>query len=636
MAQMALSLTTLSIKPGESDTLTVSVGNNGILTDQFRLSIDGLQQEWYNLAPDEITLYPGESGKISIMLHPPADAKSGTYPFSVTVRGSIDATSTYTINASLTIPAPIQIPTAAPVVVPPPAAPPPASMQVFPIVRPDHAPAQQPNPHAFTILPPPPKPAEYTPSAQEESPPPTGRVTPVVMPVVNVPPASNEQSTPPLPENVGQATAEILSVPPVIPQVPLEQPEPQPLPSVDPPQHQAPPAKMQASVQPNSVTLQLGQAAEVTVSVTNEGEVVDTYLLSLEGLEPSWYTLPSTGSNLFSGQVGTLPIQLHLPPAQIRSGDYPCSIIVQSSANRAVRRTLPFILTVAPVAGFEMEIAPQRVRTKKIARFDLEITNQGNTDINIHLEATDSEEAGIYRFAAQDVIVPAFGGRTVAMAAAIKPEARPQPGTTMTYNFTVTGTLPNPVTPLEKTAQGEIVYTQTIVRIPWGWLKLLVVVLVLLGIMVSARDWRPALLGYVLLQSPLPGAGANYKPCETLFLSEDDINRQVDAIIPIVWPTIRLSPVPADVHDSTAIAGVAMHNSINANQEHGYLAWDGQHLSYTPLERQGIFYLPMPPEDTVKGWDIRMNRDLNYVGCRLTQVQLDPAERRLVFISQKR
>jgi hypothetical protein len=393
---------------------------------------------------------------------------------------------------------------------------------------------------------------------------------------------------------------------------------------------------LQADVQPNSLTLQAGQTAEVTVNVKNEGEIVDTYLLSLQGLDPSWYTLPNTGLNLFSGQTGSLTLQLHLPLAQIHSGDYPCSIVVQSSANQAVSRTLPFRLTVAPSVDFQLELAPERARTRKIARFDLEITNQGNADINVHLDATDSEEAGIYRFAAPDVIVPAFGKRVVAMAAAIKPEARPQPGTTMTYNFTVTGTTPNQVTPLEKMTQGEIVYTQTVVHIPWGWIKLLVIVLVLLGIMASARDWRPALLGYVLLQSPLPGGGANYRPCETLLLREDDINRQVDAIIPIVWPTVRLSPVPAGVQDSTAITGVAMYNSINADQEHGYLAWDGQHMSYTPLQRQGVVYLPLPPEDIVKGWDIRMNRDLNYVGCRLTQVQYNPNDHQLEFTSQKR
>ena len=78
--------------PGGSRRILLTVTNSSEIVDQYKLSLSGLDEDWYTLVPPSVSLFPGASGRVELTLSPPVGraGRAGNYPFSVQATSSSD------------------------------------------------------------------------------------------------------------------------------------------------------------------------------------------------------------------------------------------------------------------------------------------------------------------------------------------------------------------------------------------------------------------------------------------------------------------------------------------------------------------------------------------------------------------
>ena len=147
-------------------------------------------------------------------------------------------------------------------------------------------------------------------------------------------------------------------------------------------------------------------------TVRNQGLIVDTFDLRVDGLPESWWTIsPATvflnpwgSSGDYEQQV---QVRLHpprTPEAQAR--DWPLTVVARSRSHHADVATAPATLTVQPFQSTVMRVGPERRRGRRHASFDVAVANHGNSPMEIVIRAKDSEDRCPVTVASQRATVP--------------------------------------------------------------------------------------------------------------------------------------------------------------------------------------------------------------------------------------
>lgn len=89
---LTLEPTRLRAEPGGQAQLTLTVRNPGHLVESFRLDVVGLSEQWWQVHPPELPVYPGKEESAVLLLSPPAGAEApdGALPFGVRAVSSLD------------------------------------------------------------------------------------------------------------------------------------------------------------------------------------------------------------------------------------------------------------------------------------------------------------------------------------------------------------------------------------------------------------------------------------------------------------------------------------------------------------------------------------------------------------------
>jgi len=74
------------LAPGGRGVITVSVRNASSIVDRYRIAVDGVPDEWYNLDKRLIALFPGAEERVTLTLHPPSGSATAAGDYAVTVR----------------------------------------------------------------------------------------------------------------------------------------------------------------------------------------------------------------------------------------------------------------------------------------------------------------------------------------------------------------------------------------------------------------------------------------------------------------------------------------------------------------------------------------------------------------------
>jgi hypothetical protein len=103
---VSLSPTMLILKPNmEQVELTLDVRNAGDVVDQYRVEIDGIDESWYRITVPKVSLFPGDSAQIPILINAPPGAKltAGQYTFEVRVISQDSPTTIVSANGVILV-----------------------------------------------------------------------------------------------------------------------------------------------------------------------------------------------------------------------------------------------------------------------------------------------------------------------------------------------------------------------------------------------------------------------------------------------------------------------------------------------------------------------------------------------------
>lgn len=171
---------------------------------------------------------------------------------------------------------------------------------------------------------------------------------------------------------------------------------------------------------PNHFELAPGDRTVVNVQMLNQGQTVEHFALSLQGLPTAWFTAPAAPLQLLPGHDGHLSVTLHPPRgAATRAGDHPFRLTMRSTNNPNDQAVVEGKLTIAPYEEFTVNAAPQNIPAGGLVR--VEICNRGNDDGRFVLSGTDPAEK--LRFSGTGAVdIPANECRTLPVR--VSPAAR--------------------------------------------------------------------------------------------------------------------------------------------------------------------------------------------------------------------
>ncbi|MBN2394384.1 MAG: protein kinase [Anaerolineae bacterium] len=191
-----------------------------------------------------------------------------------------------------------------------------------------------------------------------------------------------------------------------------------------------------ASLVPKAPVVDPGNAVTLTVTVRNDGPIVEHFRVSVDGLPMAWVTLPPV-LPLMSGDQQSVPVVI-LPPRvpQSRAGQYAFTVRVISTRDATQSVELRGTLTVNAYSGFLSDMHPQRLRPRQEAHVTLE--NQGNVEENFTLAWRDQANEVTFTPPQARLTVPP--GEKAAATFHAKPQRRPLLGgeTPLPFNVDIT------------------------------------------------------------------------------------------------------------------------------------------------------------------------------------------------------
>jgi hypothetical protein len=215
-------------------------------------------------------------------------------------------------------------------------------------------------------------------------------------------------------------------------------------------------AKIRVVLDRNELEIEPGQQGDVLVTVQNFSKIVDQYTITVDGLDPSWVSIPTTELSLFPQDQESVHITVQPPAgAAARAGRYDLMVRVSSRQSPADRTSVPLTLHILPVTAFELSLRPQRQTVRGSATYQVIITNPGNDDLVFSFTASDPEDACTYRFHPQRATVRAGSQGAVSLTVTPKQVTR-EAGR---YDFTVVAT-PEGVPSQAQQVNGELLQPQ--------------------------------------------------------------------------------------------------------------------------------------------------------------------------------
>ncbi len=184
-----------------------------------------------------------------------------------------------------------------------------------------------------------------------------------------------------------------------------------------------------------------GGSRRIMLTVTNAGEIVDQYKLSLTGLQEDWYTLVPPSVSLFPGANARVELTLSPPSGKAgRAGNYPFTMMATSSSDPNSSTAADAELRVTTEGKPGMEVRPLRAEGRT-ASFRVSWKNPSNSPVNIELAARDAED-GLRMFINPVGSVPVPPGEERTVQVTVRPRRRETVGQPHAYDLEFLGLRP--------------------------------------------------------------------------------------------------------------------------------------------------------------------------------------------------
>lgn len=171
---------------------------------------------------------------------------------------------------------------------------------------------------------------------------------------------------------------------------------------------------------PPAVRVTPGARTSTTAIVRNEGQIVDTYALRVEGLPEGWWSVTPQAIHLLPfgsddrGYEQEVEVALHPPRApESSAGAWPLRLVAVSGARAGVFGEAAGSLVVERYDELACTLRPERATGTRSARYAVVARNLGNAAVTISLTATDPDDLLRFGFAPAQLQVPAGGEQRV-------------------------------------------------------------------------------------------------------------------------------------------------------------------------------------------------------------------------------
>ncbi len=169
----------------------------------------------------------------------------------------------------------------------------------------------------------------------------------------------------------------------------------------------------------------------------NLGEIVDKFLVEVEGFDETWYSRSASSIALMPQAADQVLISFHVPKSKgVRSRVYPFAITMRSQSRPGEATTVVGQLEVLPLVEFKLGVRPVRVSCRRKGTFRVNLAYIGVSETALALEATDLDEGCRFHFKDENPMVTAWNTIEVPMKA--KPKRGSIIGEKKRYDVTIT------------------------------------------------------------------------------------------------------------------------------------------------------------------------------------------------------
>ncbi len=161
-------------------------------------------------------------------------------------------------------------------------------------------------------------------------------------------------------------------------------------------------------LEPSRIRASPGGQASTVITVRNQGRIVDGFHLRVLGDgPPSWGRVEPEELRILPGEQATATVTF-APPAGSKSvsGSYPFGILASSTVDPTTSAAVEGDLEVDSVYGLQAKLSPVSSTGRWRGRHLVEVTNWGNTSVQLQLTAADPDNQLGFLFVPAAVEVP--------------------------------------------------------------------------------------------------------------------------------------------------------------------------------------------------------------------------------------
>jgi len=222
--------------------------------------------------------------------------------------------------------------------------------------------------------------------------------------------------------------------------------------------------KIQITLSSDKLEISPGKRAEITATIKNTGDIDQSYSITIDDIDPRWYTLSVKDISLAPGEEKQITVTIK--PPLISSGEakrYKAKLKVISKADPSIAADVPIEMPVGSLLDFELNITPEKLKGKK-GSYSVNITNIGKTSATYALEAKDPYNACNYRFSQQNIKVKP--GESTKVTLIVNPKEKPFRGSVEIYRFKVVVTPHGGLPYQSNVVEAELIYKPVLKTMP--------------------------------------------------------------------------------------------------------------------------------------------------------------------------
>ncbi|GAA1214661.1 hypothetical protein GCM10009665_00490 [Kitasatospora nipponensis] len=148
-----------------------------------------------------------------------------------------------------------------------------------------------------------------------------------------------------------------------------------------------------AHLDSHSLSVDPGSAQRTTLHIRNEGDIVESYRLSVVGAASDWTELEPSALTLYPGTDGTVAVTFRPPRSHQLAAQELAYAVRVVPTERPQGATVPEgVVRVLPFHELDVRLLPKSTQGRLRARSQVGIENRGNTAASVLLAATDPTE----------------------------------------------------------------------------------------------------------------------------------------------------------------------------------------------------------------------------------------------------